>query len=202
MIKTLSLSITVAVSMAAVAQASIITLSAGRTGPLVITSADGSAVSSGLVRIGTLTGAPASPAVADIDAVFSEFGTATTSATGGLGTTVSNPAGTPFDGQQVYIWVFSGSDMSSAEHAVFTVADKDAPDAGDPWTFAAHTGTGTDGGTVTLSALLTGADTSITPGVSFSSASGGRLILTPVPEPSGALLAGLGCALIAFRRRR
>lgn len=203
MIKTTLLSVTAILGLVAAAQASIVTLSAGRTGPLVITSG-GSPVSGGLVRVGTLSGAPAGNSIDDINAVFREFGTSVTSATGGLGASVSNPAGTPFDNQKIYVWVFSGADAaSSAEHGVFSVVNAANPGSGNPWTFPMHTGTGTDANTITLGALLTNGDSSVTPGIMFDSqTAGGRLVLTPVPEPSGALLAGLAGALIAFRRRR
>lgn len=203
MIKTTLFSISTALALVAAGQASTVVLAGGRTGPVVTDSA-GATVAGGLVRIGTLTGAPASNSLSDIDAVFSEFATAATSAAGLLGSTSSNAAGGAFDGQQIYLWVFNAASMGSAsQHGVFTPGDPNAPVAGAAWIYPVHTGTGSDNATVSLNALLNGgADLSVTPGIVIDSASGGKLALTPIPEPSGALLAGLAGLAIAFRRRR
>jgi len=204
MIKTTLLSMGAALTLASIGQASVVTLSGSRTGPLVLTSSDGNAVAGGLIRLGTLSGAPASSSVDDINAVFQEFATGNTSGTGALGQTFNNAAASPFDGQQVYIWVFDTADgVNPAEHGVFTVQDPNNPGDGSPWVYPTHTGSGTDAVTLTLGALTGGSgDASITPGIEFTADNGGRLTLTPVPEPSGALLAGLAGMLIAFRRRR
>lgn len=200
MIKTTLFSVAAALTFASVSQASIVTLSGTRTGPLVVNFGGGAPVSGGLVRLGTLSGAPASNAVADIDAVFNEFATGFTAADGKLGQTFNNAAAASFNGQQVYIWVFDTATQGAAtQQAMLTVADPNAPDAGNAWVYPTHTGSGTDSATLTLGALLTGADTSVTPGVVFGA---NNIQLAPIPEPSGALLAGLAGVLIAFRRRR
>ena len=56
-------------ALSALAQATSVTVSASRAGPIVITS-NATTVAGGLVRVGMLTGVPASSSVADISAVF------------------------------------------------------------------------------------------------------------------------------------
>ena len=206
MIKTSLLSITAVLGLATIGNASIVTLSGGRTGPLVITSASGDPVAAGLVRVGTLSGAPASDSVDDIDAVFAEFATGVTAADGKLGQTFNNASAAAFNNQQIYVWVFNTATTAPAagqEHGVFTLVNGDDTGAGTDWFFPVHTGSGTDSVTVTLAALFTDGDTSVTPGIGLDAANGGGLTLVPViPEPSGALLAGLAGMLLVFRRRR
>ena len=128
MIKTTILSLGAAMALVTVGQASVLTLSGGRTGPLVITAADGTPVSGGLVRVGTLSGAPASPSVDDIGAVFQEFATGQTAAGGRLGQTFINGAAAAFNNQQVFVWVFDTDDANTAaEHGIFTVVDPANP---------------------------------------------------------------------------
>lgn len=200
MIKTTLLSITAAMALATAANASIVTLSAGFAGPFAFESDGATRVNNGLMRIGTLTDVPASDAIADIDAVFSEFGTATTSATGGLGNSISNPAGTPFNDQAIYIWIFdTGSVTPESQHGLYTVLDPAAPGTGNPWLYPTHTGSGTDSVTISLSALVSNGLV-IPPGAGVRD---GNLILAPaIPEPSGAMLAGLAGMLLVLRRRR
>lgn len=198
MIKTTLFSITAAMALATAANASIVTMSAGFTGPFAFESDGVTRVDTGLMRIGTLTGTPAGDSIADIEAVFSEFGTQFTSATGGLGGTVSNAAGTPFNDQKIHIWIFNtGSVTPDSEHGLFTVIDENAPATGEPWVYPVHTGSGTDSVTISLSALSSAL---VIP--SGAGVRDGNLILAPIPEPSGALLAGLAGMLLVFRRRR
>lgn len=198
MIKTTLLSITAAMALATGANASLVVLSAGFGGPFAFTP-DGNRVDTGLIRVGTV--APAADlgdaSIGAIDAVFEEFGTATTTASGGLGNTISNPAGTPFNDQQIYIWIFDGATPeTSGAHGLFTVEDPAAPTAGSPWFYPTHTGAGTDSVTISLSSIINGGRL-LVPG---TTASGNAITL--VPEPSGVLLAGLAGMLLVFRRRR
>ena len=185
-------------ALATAANATIINLSAGFTGPFAVQSDTTTRVDTGLTRLGTLTGAPASTSIADIEAVFVEFGTGATTGTGGIGGTYSNGDAGSFNDQQVYFWVFDGADTgSSTEHGLFSVADPDAPASGDNWRYPVHTGSGTDSATLALSAVVQGGDFVV------GRTDGSNLVLAPIiPEPSGALLAGLAGALLVFRRRR
>lgn len=197
MIKTTLLSITAAMALATGANASLVVLSAGFGGPFAFTSG-GDRVNSGLIRVGTV--APAADfgdfSIGAIDTVFMEFGTATTTASGGLGNTISNANGTPFNDQQIYIWIF-GEGTASGEHGLFTVADPANPAAGSDWFFPTHTGAGTDSVTITLSSIVSDGNL-IVPGTSAA----GNAITLAVPEPSGVLLAGLAGMFLVFRRRR
>ena len=199
MIKTTLFSITAAMALATAANASIVTMSACFTVPFAFESDGVTRVDTGLMRIGTLTGTPASDSIADIEAVFSEFGTQFTSATGGLGGTVSNASGTPFNDQKIHIWIFNtGSVTPESEQGLFTVIDENAPASGEPWVYPVHTGSGTDSVTISLSALSSAL---VIP--SGAGVRDGNLILAPaIPEPSGAMLAGLAGMLLVLRRRR
>ena len=73
---------------------------------------------------------------ADIDAAFIEFGTYETSQNGFPGRTVNNASASPFDNQQIYVWIFNTPTQAAAsEHGLFTVTNASMPDAGNPWTF-------------------------------------------------------------------
>lgn len=202
MIKKSLLVITAAISFTSAAQATSILLASSRSSPTVVTSADAT-VAGGLIRVGMISDlAGISPASSfdEIAAVFTEFGTGVTSDVGRPG---GNPAiadqatATPFNGQQVYIWVFSdgAGDAGSAQHGLFT-NNAAPPSAGDPWQFPAF-GPPTDGATLSMVALSQ-------QGVALiGGLEDGKIILAPtIPEPSGALLAGLAGMVFLFRRRR
>ena len=169
-------------ALATAANASIVTLSAGFAGPFAFQSDGVSRVNRGLIRVGTVPdGADFGGAsIAAIDAVFQEFGTATTSANGGLGNSVSNPAGTPFNGEQIYIWIFNEPTLEAAtEHGLYTIMDRDDPSRGSPWVFPNHTGLGTDSVTISLAAIIN-EGRFIVP---ETSAAGNAIILGPAQEP-------------------
>lgn len=204
MIKTTLFSITGALALAVTAQATTVTLSAGFSGPFV-EKIDGTRVNGGLVLLGTMTDAQrdslsAGSLSADVDAVFAEFGTRNSSATGSIAGSFTNVGANAgdFDGKQIYIWVFNGTDKTSAEHALFTVANPAAPGTGNPWLFPANLGGVGDGTTISVAALLANSNNGVPRAIA-----GNNLRLVPaVPEPSGALLAGLAGAALLFRRRR
>ncbi len=166
-------------------------------GPFIVTSA-GQPAEGGLVRVGALLGDPASSSIDDISLVFQEFGNYTLPANGQVGRSVSSMLGTPFNGKQIYLWVFdSGSPDTASEQALFTTFTKDPP--GSPWIFPTHIGSGLDAATLHLPQLYSTGDASFTPGVQFLGGSS-QLVLTPIPEPSAVLL--LACTSFALCRRR
>jgi len=206
MIRTAILSICAALSLASIAQASVVTLSGGRDGPVVIFEpggvphGPGEVLDGGLIRLGTLTNSPSHSGIRGIDAVFQEFATGFTHSNGTLSQTFNNASASEFDGDQIYIWVFNTDSAETAtSHGLFSVADPFSPTTGNPWLFPNHTGSGTDSTTISLGALLDEGSTYWTP-ARIDPADGGRLIL--VPESSSGLLAGIAGILIAFRRRR
>jgi len=197
-------SISTALALTVSAQATTVSLSAGFTGPFIENS-DGSRVNGGLMLLGTITDAAVAGLntgsdIASIMAVFQEFGTRNTSATGGLAGSVTNvsAAADAFNGQQIYLWVLNTGDKGTAtEHALLTVADKANPSAGDDWVFPTNAGGVGDGNAIAMSALIAGRNQLLPGGTN-----GNNLRLVLVPEPSGAMLAGLAGLALMFRRRR
>ena len=205
MIKTSLFSLLTVLGIASVAQASFVTLtSTGRSGPIALDSGL-VAVDTGLVRLGTVSAAPASGSFDDIAAVFAEYGTGETGTgaqAGFFGQTINNAGGTSdFDNDQIYIWIFDGDTANaSTENGLFSLVDADAPAV--PWRFPVQTGTGTDGVSIVLADLFDGNGAASDGSQIDSQTVGGRVILAPIPEPSGAMLAALGGVFLVFRRRR
>jgi hypothetical protein len=198
MIKKTLFSITATVVLATAAQATVVNLG-GSVTP-VFPGAD-DFLGGAQVTIGNLTGMPASNATADIAAVFDEFGSYQINGggftpnqfDGGFASTDSGVSA-PFNGRQIYIWVVDTADKADATgSAVFT-------GTGDAWKFPTHVGNGQD-----ATSLPTDAADAPTWTFTYGAMNGDNsqmLLARVIPEPSGALLAGLGGALLVFRRRR
>jgi hypothetical protein len=186
-------------------EATVVTLSAGTSGPRVFTSS-GQLVTSGLVRIGTLLGDPIDTTFAAIDRVFLEFDRiATTSDSvffpGAIGGTGSSQHGTPFNQLPVALWIFDGATSSSSvEHALIGVA-ANPPSVGAPWVFPTHVGSGLDSVTLSTFTLLADGVSPHTPGVVFDQTNS-SITLTAIPEPDCvALLVSVGFLLMIRRRQ-
>ena len=181
-------------------EATVVSIQSSIGGPFIYSS-DNTLVSGGLVRVGRLTSAPASGSVADISAVFQEFGETTTDPIGRLSSPLGNSAATAFNNSQIYLWIFDGPTIGTAtEHALLTNLSMPVA-SGEDWIFPFHTGTGTDIVVVSSQTLLTEGDKSITPGVEFQTATN-RIILTPIPEPSVVALSAALLGGLFLRRRR
>lgn len=204
MIKTTVFSLSTALALTVAAQATTVTLSAGFAGPFV-ENADGSRVNGGLTLLGHISDAdmmtltPTSD-IGAIEAVFQEFGTRLTSATGGLAGSYTNVTGAAdgFNGQQIYLWILNTDSKGTAtEQGLYTVADANAPTAGNAWIYPVNAGGVGDSTTIQVSALIDGPKAGL-PGGSAER----NLRLVVIPEPSGAMLAGLAGMALLFRRRR
>ena len=204
MIKTTVFSLSTALALTVAAQATTVSLSAGFTGPFVEDS-DGVRVNGGLMLLGHIDAAglatidPSSD-IAAITAVFQEFGTANTNAQGSPASSFTNvtPAADGFNDKQIYLWILdTDSKATATEHGLYTVADPTAPATGNNWIYPVNAGGVGDSTSISVAALIDG------PAAGLPGGSEGRnLRLMVIPEPSGAMLAGVAGLALLFRRRR
>lgn len=112
------------------------------------------------------------------------------------GVTDNTASANAFNADPMYLWVFNATTVAAAtEMGIFR-----STDAIVPWTFANNAGgVGDD---TTFSTTATGAPTMLAFGGAGSTTSTTMTLVSAVPEPSHALLLGLGAGGLLFRRRR
>lgn len=116
-----------------------------------------------------------------------------------IGGTVTNntAAADPFNGKQIYLWIFDAPTVGAATQMGIFEATSATP----AWLFPTNLGGIGDG--VTLSTTSGGATIAAVGTVPVGSATSTHLLLAaPVPEPSVAFLSAVGFVAMASGRRR